>query len=643
MPDNVIPLLTHAPRTDTQSMRLVVERVEGTRLIGWAHDPVTPGQERIALHCGSILEAPLRRVPRADVQLALGGDAPLALGFEIELPTSIWRAMSDSGSGMQILVNDVAATQHPLVPTLKGLVGWMNRLGREADPLQRESLLAPLRIHLAEAQQWQGGPAGDADSVLEALPVARHLEGWHGLLLAGWVADEPRQREPIRLRCAGMLLDCMVSRTSRKDVATALALEHDEVGFELEVPGSLWRQFSGADELVLQVMVGSLPCGEPLRLRRDELSDRLDQALAMTDPGRRSHQGLLAMEHLVLAGELGGLDHALRTALQVLADSAGVGDWLDPQGPAEVVSTVQQRAPTRLGPPGRVGRWLRRPSVAATALRLLEALRRRPGWSRQADSLELRLTRSLGLFDKALYEDQVPEHERDGMSALRHYVRYGDARSLVPMCLFDPRHYTGQLDGRRHPGINRLLHYGLSGRFQDLSPCGWFDASYYSEANRDVREAKLDPLVHFATWGWKERRRPHPHFEPTVGARQGLMQRLTRASAASHADPLVRYLLEGLPPDAALPEPGHLPWMTSTRLDGRDYLDLAPWRTLPARPPAPVLDVIVPIYAGAQETLRCLWSVLSAPVEMPFELVAIDDCSPDPALSACLRELAALG
>lgn len=638
--DNVIPLPTQSPRTDAATVRLTVERIHGMHLIGWALDPATPGRERISLRCGNLLlDAPLQRKPRADVQQALGVEAG-ALGFELEMPTGVWRAMAESGAELQVLVNDVAVQQPRLRPTLKALVDWMERISQHAEPTQREALLAPLRPHLEQARQWQDKPGAVVEA--DEMPVACHLEGWQGLSLMGWVADAPRRRESIRLRCGDTLHDCPVLRLSRRDVAHAMLLENEDIGFLLEVPGALWQQAAGAEALTLQVVVGQRACGAPLTLRRDELSDRLDQALALTDPGRRSHQGLLAMEHLALAGELGTLDHALRSALEVLADSAGVGDWLAPQAPPGAVATAQ-RQPLRLGPRGRLGRWLQRPSSAEAALRLLRYMQRKPWLARHAESLELALTRSLGLFDKPLYEEQVPEAERGGLAALRHYIREGDARSLVPMCLFDPRHYTGQLAGRRHPGVNRLLHYGLWGRFHDLSPCAWFDPDYYREANRDVQDSRIDPLVHFTRWGWKEHRRPHPDFEPTVGARQGLMQRLTRSSASTHADPLVNYLLEGLPADTPQGAHGQLPWMAPTRLDGRDYLDLAAWRSLPPRPSAPVLDVIVPVYAGAQESLRCLWSVLAEPVDLPFELVVIDDCSPEPALSAFLRQLADLG
>lgn len=59
---------------------------------------------------------------------------------------------------------------------------------------------------------------------------------------------------------------------------------------------------------------------------------------------------------------------------------------------------------------------------------------------------------------------------------------------------------------------------------------------------------------------------------------------------------------------------------------------------LPA-PETPV-DIIVPVYKGLEDTRRCLESVLAAPCRTPWRLIVIDDASPEPELSAWLREFA---
>lgn len=54
----------------------------------------------------------------------------------------------------------------------------------------------------------------------------------------------------------------------------------------------------------------------------------------------------------------------------------------------------------------------------------------------------------------------------------------------------------------------------------------------------------------------------------------------------------------------------------------------------------PRVDIIVPVYRGLFDTQRCLGSVLKSPQRQDWRLVVINDCSPEPEVSAWLRELA---
>lgn len=55
----------------------------------------------------------------------------------------------------------------------------------------------------------------------------------------------------------------------------------------------------------------------------------------------------------------------------------------------------------------------------------------------------------------------------------------------------------------------------------------------------------------------------------------------------------------------------------------------------------PVVDVIIPAYRGVSETRRCIESVLASRQETHFELVVVDDASPEPGLVDYLNSLAA--
>jgi GT2 family glycosyltransferase len=56
-----------------------------------------------------------------------------------------------------------------------------------------------------------------------------------------------------------------------------------------------------------------------------------------------------------------------------------------------------------------------------------------------------------------------------------------------------------------------------------------------------------------------------------------------------------------------------------------------------------LIDVIIPVYKGLLQTRRCIDSVLRSAQATPFEVVAIDDASPDPEISRHLREMAEQG
>lgn len=642
MPDNVAPLPPTPPKTAPSAARIALERIQGLTLVGWALDPADPGGEQLELRCGATaLLAKVRRTSREDVCQALGikVDRP---GFEIDLPEEVWPALALGGQ-LQVLVNKAALPHQALRPSIQSLTEWLAQVEAQPGSIRRTNQIASAQAHLAAARPLQAALA-EAELTQQAQQghLASQVETWRGLSLVGWAADKPQQRANIRLRVSDQTLAAPVRRVSRQDVAQALGRSDEMLGFEIEVPGTLWPQKPGTEALDIQVLVDGVACGAPWRLERSQLANGLATALTLNDAAQRQHHTLLAMEHLVRADALEALDDSQRDALFAQAEASGFELWLRQRGVVARLPSAAQRRPMPMGPRGRMGKWLNRPERAERALNMLLALKGKPALRRAAENLEVSLTQALGLFDRALYDEQVSPDQRQGQSALRHYVRHGDGLSLAPNALFDARHYTGQLPGRLHPGVNRLLHYGLVGRFRGLNPCAWFQPQHYLLRNPDVANTKIDPWLHYMNWGWREARTPHPEVAEGHLACPPLLQRLSHAQQAQHPDPRVDDLLRRLPPSAGV-EGLRLPWMPALTLDGRSYLDLERWRTL--KPPASgrgAVNVIVPVYAGVQETLRSLWSVLASPVDTPFELLVIDDCSPDPALSAMLRELAAL-
>lgn len=57
----------------------------------------------------------------------------------------------------------------------------------------------------------------------------------------------------------------------------------------------------------------------------------------------------------------------------------------------------------------------------------------------------------------------------------------------------------------------------------------------------------------------------------------------------------------------------------------------------------PRVDIIVPVYAGEEETMACIESVLASAGRITQRLIVVDDCGPEPELSRRLQQLGAAG
>ncbi len=587
-------------------IRGALESVMGRTLVGWlddSHQPVATKafSLRITGPSPRTFELAVTRVERADVVRALG------------LPAGRYGVQAE-------LSDEVLALLAGLTDTSSAQV-WV-----------KEQVLGGRALLEAFRQRLQR-PDGQ--------PLAA-LESCKNLFLQGWVMDVPEGRARLSLFCNDQPLGHPVLREERDDVCQTLGAQHSAPGFRIELPGQLWRCVPAGEDAHLSLRLNSWVLGEPVVLRRTALAELLQPAARPVDLKQDRLHCLLVMEHLSCSGELPGLPEPQRQLLAKHAASLGLDLAGAAAEGASVASAPEARPEPTWGSTGRASVWMGSRWGAALALRWLQWLRARS--SAKAEDLEVSLTHATGLFDKDLYDRQVSLEQRGGVGSLRHYVRYGDALSIPGNPLLSPRAYVSQLPGRAHPGINRLLHYALWGRFNGISPGPWFDLPFYLRSNPDVARDGIDPLLHFLRSGWREQRHPFAQFDITAQGSQPLVQRLARqAATAARSDALLDYLLRGLPMGKPLPVAGCLPWQPAREVDGRDLTDPQHWAGLRRNTQPAQVDVVVPVYAGVQETLACLHSVLSAPVRTPFELVVVDDCSPDPALSAQLRRLAEQG
>jgi GT2 family glycosyltransferase/glycosyltransferase involved in cell wall biosynthesis len=250
------------------------------------------------------------------------------------------------------------------------------------------------------------------------------------------------------------------------------------------------------------------------------------------------------------------------------------------------------------------------------------------------------LVKRTKLFDAAYYLEVNHDVTAQGRAALEHYIAYGDREGRCPMPFFDPNYYRTQVQNKLK-NTNTLLHYAYVGRYRRLSLSPWFDVSYYLRENKDVARSGTDPLLHYVKWGGREGRSPCAQFDGRyyLQANQDVI--------SFGINPLYHYLrygrFEGRNP---IPDPQEIELLkTGDELPKPALPAESDWHnlTLHGKTDHAVVDVIVPVYKGRAETLRCLYSVLLATTKIPFELVVINDASSEQDLVMDLNRLAHLG
>jgi len=158
---------------------------------------------------------------------------------------------------------------------------------------------------------------------------------------------------------------------------------------------------------------------------------------------------------------------------------------------------------------------------------------------------------------------------------------------------FDQQHYERMAKQSFRSRDVALFHYLAVGSERDWQPRQGFSPRRYLQDNPDVLFAGYEPFAHYCRFGRYEGR-----------------------GAAGVGD------------DTGDPDPPSLSSMLS--------------RLRPPRAP-PVVDVVIPVYGNRALTLRAIDSVLGAGDAVPFELIVVDDASPDRMLARDLETLAKAG
>ncbi|WP_462321007.1 glycosyltransferase [Halochromatium sp.] len=277
-------------------------------------------------------------------------------------------------------------------------------------------------------------------------------------------------------------------------------------------------------------------------------------------------------------------------------------------------------------------------------------------------------------FDPAYYRLQA-RSQAARAQALLHYLLVGRHRRLAPSAWFDAEHYLQENKDIARARLEPLRHFLAEGAWQGRTPSSAFDSAAYLQAYPDLASSGLNPLLHYICEGRFQARRTRFGKAPDGASRPA------RASQAPDTQTTARLWPAGIAGFS-----GKEDWISAERLLAQlEWLSQespcaaksssAPFSEPTAEPTAetsqhpgqsgPVqtnrgegfesaiparscrtqlpIDVVVPVYLGRLETLRCLLSLLTARVQINHELVVINDASPDPVLREALRNLANAG
>lgn len=247
------------------------------------------------------------------------------------------------------------------------------------------------------------------------------------------------------------------------------------------------------------------------------------------------------------------------------------------------------------------------------------------------------------LFDDAFYLELNPDVAASRHSALKHFIAYGDKEGRWPMPLFDPNYYRSRTEDETS-AVNSLIHYAWIGRYRRTSPSTWFDLRHYLSLYRDVARSGIDPLLHYMQIGGIQGRSPNPQFDAAFYLRSNPDVK------DAGLNPLLHYVRFGR--HEGRPTRENSAEITSSIFVGNEFMSHVrdedeSWELIDQRrivfTGPPLVDVIVPVYRNAALTRRCIASALTAKCGTPFQITVIDDCSPEPALSADLHNMAELG
>ena len=160
-----------------------------------------------------------------------------------------------------------------------------------------------------------------------------------------------------------------------------------------------------------------------------------------------------------------------------------------------------------------------------------------------------------------------------------------------------------------------------------------FDIGYYLKNNNNIRLSGIDPILHYIYHGFKEGKNPSSSFDGNY------YLKTYKSVKKSNLNPLVHYSLYGRYEEKKTKNQGTLDVQKNSNfLEFMQYSNYQINNILTALDPDKKISVIIPVYNAYEDTKKCIDSVLKN-TKIPYEMILIDDCSPDKRIKTLLDEM----
>ncbi len=267
-----------------------------------------------------------------------------------------------------------------------------------------------------------------------------------------------------------------------------------------------------------------------------------------------------------------------------------------------------------------------------------------------ADQKEVDIISQSGLFDADWYTSQYSWIDFTKIDPILHFTKEGVKLGFNPNSLFITRYYLQENPDVHNSGINPLVHYIRYGENEGRKPNWFFDPLYYRKQHNGSFSGNA--LKYFQVDGWSGQSDPSPIFD--------VAWYKTQAEPNNFRDPLSHYLFEGCLDGLGRTPSSHEDlrysvevarisgWILRSQLidlEGNFLVDAGRFvienlinkRVNRSITTSPLVSIIIPVYGQIDYAILAIQSLLWDVSQTPFEIIVIDDKSPDQECSEILN------